>query len=80
MFAIIYNGSADARDFLVQQLLFYTDQFMPKFSASKMKTQNITKVSAQKFYNAIFCTNCGIIMISLSLEYFWSNNHKIISR
>ena len=49
MVAILYHGSADARDFLVQQEFFYTDQFMPKVSASKLKKQHITKVSAQKY-------------------------------
>ena len=33
MVYIIYYGSADARNFLVQQEFFYKDQFMPKVSA-----------------------------------------------
>ena len=42
MVAIIYHGSADSRDFLVQQDLFYTYPFMPKVYASKLKRQHTT--------------------------------------
>ena len=77
MVAILYHGSADSRDFLVQHESFYTDQFMPKVSASKLKRQNITKVSAQKYYKDIFCRNCGLIIISFSLADSLLNNHKI---
>ena len=63
----IYHGSSYDRDFLVQQELFYTDQFMPKFSSSKLKRQHIKNFSAQNYYNALFCENCGLIIISFSL-------------
>ena len=64
MVAIIYHCSADARDLLVQQDFFYTDHFMPKVSTSKIKRQHITKVSAQNYYNALFCRNFGLVIIS----------------
>ena len=80
MFEIIYHGSADARDSLVQQEFFYTDHFMPKVSASKLKRQHIINVSAQKYYNALFCINWDLIIISFSLADSLLNNHKIISR
>ena len=67
IFAIHNHGSADARDFLVQQEFFYTDQFMPKVSVSKLKRQHITKVSEKKYYNALFCINCGLVITSFSL-------------
>ena len=68
MFAILYHSSEDARSFLVQQELFYIDHFMHKFSASKLKRQHITKVIAKNYYNAPLCINCGLIIISFSLE------------
>ena len=40
---VLYHGSADARDFLVKQEFYYTDQFMPKTAATKLKKQHITK-------------------------------------
>ncbi|KAL3944902.1 MAG: hypothetical protein SGBAC_000993 [Bacillariaceae sp.] len=40
---VLYHGSADARDFLVKQEFYYTDQFMPKATAMKLKKQHITK-------------------------------------
>lgn len=43
MNVILYHGSADARDFLVQQEFHYTDQFAPKATVAKLKRQNITK-------------------------------------
>lgn len=43
MNVILYHGSADARDFLVQQEFFYTDQFMAKTNAVKLKRSHITK-------------------------------------
>ena len=67
MVAILYHGSAYDKDFLVQQEFFYTDHFMPKLSASKLKRQNITRVGAQNYYNDIYCRNCGLIIISFSL-------------
>jgi len=43
MNVILYHGSADARDFLVKQEFYYTDQFVPKATAVKLKKQHITK-------------------------------------
>jgi SNF2 family DNA or RNA helicase len=40
---VLYHGSADAREFLVQQEFFYTDQFLPKADAAKLRKQHITK-------------------------------------
>ena len=40
---VLYHGSADARDFLVKQDFYYTDQFVPKPSAIKLKKQHVTK-------------------------------------
>jgi len=40
---VLYHGSADARDFLVQQEFYYTDQFIPKPTAVKLKKAHITK-------------------------------------
>jgi hypothetical protein len=40
---VLYHGSADARDFLVKQDFFYTDQFVPKATAIKLKKQHVTK-------------------------------------
>ena len=67
MVAIIYRGSEDDRDLMVQHEFFHTDHFMPKLSASKLKRQHITKVIAQKNYNTLFCRNCGLIIIYFSL-------------
>ena len=80
MVAIIYHGSVDYRYFLVQQDFFYTYQFMPKVSASKLKRQHITKVIAKHYYNALFCGNFGLIVISLSLADSSLNNQRISSR
>lgn len=43
MNVVLYHGSADARDFLVQQEFWYTDQFVPKPTAIKLKKHHITK-------------------------------------
>ena len=40
---VVYHGSADARDFLVKQEFHYTDQFVPKATAAKLKKQHVTK-------------------------------------
>lgn len=40
---VLYHGSADARDFLVKQDFYYTDQFVPKATAIKLKKQHVTK-------------------------------------
>lgn len=45
MNVVLYHGSADARDFLVQQEFYYTDQFVPKPTAVKLKKLNVTKFS-----------------------------------
>ena len=55
MVSILYYGSADARYFLVQQELFYTDQFITEVHASKLKRQHIKKVGTQRYYNDLFC-------------------------
>jgi chromodomain-helicase-DNA-binding protein 7 len=43
MNVVFYHGSADARDFLVQQEFFFTDQFIPKANALRLKKLHITK-------------------------------------
>ena len=80
MVDILYHGSADARELMVQQKFFYTYQFMNKVSASKLKRQHITKVISQKYYNALFCRIFGLIIISFSLVDSLFKNHKISSR
>jgi len=40
---VFYHGSADARDFLTQQEFYYTEQFIPKQSAAKLKKMHVTK-------------------------------------
>jgi len=40
---VLYHGSADAREFLVKQDFYYTDQFVPKSTAIKLKKQHVTK-------------------------------------
>jgi SNF2 family DNA or RNA helicase len=40
---VLYHGSADARDFLVEHEFYYTDQFVPKLTAVKLKKQHVTK-------------------------------------
>ena len=80
MVDILYHGSADSREFLFQQEFFYIDHFMPKVSASKLKRQHITKILAKIYNNALFCGNCGLLIISFSVEDSLLNNHKISSR
>lgn len=41
--AIVYHGSADARDFLVKNEFYYTDQFETKATAKDLKKKHITK-------------------------------------
>ena len=43
MNVILYHGSADARSYLVQQEFWYSDQFLPKSDAVKLKKAHITK-------------------------------------
>ena len=40
---VLYHGRADARDFLIKQDFFYTDQFVPKAQAKKLRKQHTTK-------------------------------------
>ena len=40
---VLYHGSADARDFLVKNDFFYTDQFVSKATATKLRKQHVTK-------------------------------------
>jgi chromodomain-helicase-DNA-binding protein 7 len=40
---VLYHGSADARDFLVQQEFYYTEQFVSKATALKLRKQHFTK-------------------------------------
>ena len=40
---VLYHGSADARDFLVKNDFFYTDQFVSKATANKLRKQHVTK-------------------------------------
>lgn len=43
MNVILFHGSADARDFLVEQEFYFTEQFVPKQVASKLKKMHVTK-------------------------------------
>ena len=40
---VLYHGSADARDFLVKNDFFYTDQFVSKATANRLRKQHVTK-------------------------------------
>ena len=40
---VLYHGSADARDFLVKNDFFFTDQFVSKTTANKLRKQHVTK-------------------------------------
>ncbi|GAX11583.1 chromodomain-helicase-DNA-binding protein 6 [Fistulifera solaris] len=40
---LLYHGSADAREFLVEQEFYFTDQFIPRPDAIKLKKQHVTK-------------------------------------
>lgn len=40
---IIYHGSAEARDFLVAHEFYYSDQFIPKGDAAKLRKLQVTK-------------------------------------
>jgi len=40
---VLYHGSADAREFLRQQEFYYTEQFVPKKMATKLRRQHVTK-------------------------------------
>jgi chromodomain-helicase-DNA-binding protein 7 len=43
MNVLLYHGSADARNFLVEQEFYYNDPFVQKSTASKLKKQRVTK-------------------------------------
>lgn len=43
MNVILYHGSADAREYLVKEEFYYTEQFVPKANTAKLKRQHITK-------------------------------------
>lgn len=40
---LLYHGSMDARDYLVKHEFYYSDQFVSKTTATKLKRLNITK-------------------------------------
>lgn len=40
---VLYHGRADARDFLIKQDFFYTDQFVPHSRSKKLRKQHVTK-------------------------------------
>lgn len=40
---VFYHGSAEARNFLVEQEFYYTEQFVPKTTALQLKKKHITK-------------------------------------
>ena len=40
---VVYHGSADARDFLVKNEFYYTDQFETRATAQNLKRKHITK-------------------------------------
>ena len=40
---VVYHGSADARDFLVKNEFYYTDQFETKGTAQSLRRKHITK-------------------------------------
>ena len=41
--AIVYHGSGDARDFLVKNEFYYTEQFETKGRAKELKKNHVTK-------------------------------------
>ena len=43
MNVVLYHGSADAREFLVEHEFYFSDQFVPKLTAVKLKKQHVTK-------------------------------------
>ena len=40
---VLYHGSADARDFVIKNDFFFSDQFMSKTTATKLRKQHVTK-------------------------------------
>jgi chromodomain-helicase-DNA-binding protein 7 len=40
---LLYHGSADAREFLVQQEFYFTEQFIARSDAIKLRKQHVTK-------------------------------------
>ena len=43
MNVIVYHGNADARNFLVKEEFYYTEQFETKSTAKTLKRKHITK-------------------------------------
>jgi SNF2 family DNA or RNA helicase len=43
MNVVLYHGSADAREFLVEQEFYYTENFGPKAAVAKLKRKHATK-------------------------------------
>jgi chromodomain-helicase-DNA-binding protein 7 len=43
MNVVLYHGGADARDFLVKEEFYYTEQFTSKSTALSLKRKHITK-------------------------------------
>jgi SNF2 family DNA or RNA helicase len=43
MNAVVYHGSADARDFLVKNEFYYTEQYHSKTTAQNLKRKHVTK-------------------------------------
>lgn len=43
MNVVLYHGGADARDFLVKEEFYFTDQFASKSTAQNLKRKHITK-------------------------------------
>lgn len=43
MNVVVYHGNSDARDFLVKQEFYYTDQFQSKSTAQNLRRKHITK-------------------------------------
>jgi SNF2 family DNA or RNA helicase len=40
---VLYHGSADARDFVIKNDFFFSDQFVSKTTATKLRKQHVTK-------------------------------------
>jgi len=56
---ILFHGSANAREYLVKEEFYYTDQFVSKTTAQKLKRQHITKFH-------ILITTYEVVMKDLS--------------
>jgi len=60
MNVILYHGSMDARNFLVEKEFYYTEEFVSKTSAVKLKRQHVTKFH-------ILITTYEIVMKDLNI-------------